>query len=155
LTRKTDTKKSLLHLYSGIKTELDTIYITSSGDRYLKEMDAICAESQILKAQEAKAKRRKVMTDMVDILINVLKENNWGVFYKSEPMQILTLQDGAPLMKVNEVDSDSLESAVLDYVKTLKLKDLKDWALRDIEESSTEGTAPPSHTEDNLNQTKS
>ena len=90
------------------------------------------------------------MTDMVDILMNVLKENNWGVFYKSEPMQILTLQDDAPLMKVNEVDSDSLESAVLGYIETLKLKDLKDWATREIED-----TAPPSPTKDNSSQTKS
>ena len=142
MIKEVDTKKSLLHLYSGIKTELETVYITSSGDRYLKEMDAICAESQIQQAQKAAEKRRKRMTDMVDILMNVLKENNWGVFYKSKPMQTLNLQDGAPLLKINEVDDDSLSEAVLDFVKQLKLKDLKDWAIKEIED-----TAPPSPTD--------
>ena len=76
--------------------------------------------------------------NMVDILISVLKENNWGVFYKSEPMQTLTLQDDAPLLKINEVDSDSIESAVLHVIQQIKLKDLKDWA-----EQETEDTTPP------------
>ena len=84
------------------------------------------------------------MTDMVDILINVLKENNWGVFYKSEPMQTLTLQDDAPLLKINEVDNDSIEEAVLSFVKQLKLRDLKDWATKEIED-----TIPPSPTDSN------
>ena len=144
MTKKTDTKKSLFHLSNEIKTELDTIYITSSGDRYLKEMDAICAESQIQQAQKAAEKRRKRMTDMVDILMNILKENNWGVFYKSEPIQTLNLQDGAPLMKINEVDDDSLRDTVLDFVKQLKLKDLKDWTTKEIED-----TALPSPTDSN------
>ena len=142
MTKRADTKKSLLLPCNGIKTELDTVYITSAGTKYLKKMDALCAESQIQQAQEAKEKRRKRMTDMVDILINVLKENNWGVFYKSEPMQTLTLQDDAPLLKINEVDNDSIEEAVLSFVKQLKLRDLKDWATKEIED-----TIPPSPTD--------
>jgi len=143
--KKIDTIKSLLHLYSEIKTELDTVYITSAGDRYLKEMDAICAETQIQQTQQAKEKRRKRMTDMVDILMEVLKENNWGVFYKSKPMQTLSLQDDAPLLKINEVDRESISDAVLDVIKQLKLKDLKDWAEKEIED-----TTPPSPTDSNL-----
>ena len=79
------------------------------------------------------------MTSMVDILMDVLKENNWGVFYTSEPMQTLTLQDGAPLLKINEVDDESLEKAVLEFIQQLKLKDLKNWAMKEIED-----TVPPS-----------
>ena len=138
-----------------VKAELDTVYITSSGSRHLKEMDAIRAESQILQAKESREKRRKKLMNMVDILMEVLKENNWGVFYKSEPMQTLSLQDDAPLLKINEVDGDSIENAVLSAIEQIKLKDLKDWASRDIKESSTEDTAPPSPTEDNSSQTKS
>ena len=149
MTKKVDTRKFLPQYYNGIQTELDTIYITSSGDRYLKEMDAICAESQIQQAQKAAEKRRKRMTDMVDILMNVLKENNWGVFYKSEPMQTLTIQDDAPLLRINEVDNDSLQDAVLGYIETLKMKDLKDWAEKEIED-----TVHPSPTEETSSQTK-
>ena len=66
---------------------------------------------------------------------------------KSEPIQTLNLQDGAPLMKINEVDDDSLRDTVLDFVKQLKLKDLKDWTTKEIED-----TIPPSPTD--LNQTE-
>ena len=150
MTKKTDTKKSSFPRYSGIKMELDTVYITSAGTKYLKKMDALCAESQIQQAKEAKEKRRKNMTDMVDILMNVLKENNWGVFYKSKPMQTLTLQDDAPLLKINEVDSETLEDAILSLIKQLKLRDLKDWAEKEIED-----TTPPSSTEKTSILTKS
>ena len=84
---------------------------------------------------------------MVDILMNVLKENNWGVFYKSEPMQTLSLQDGAPLLKINEVDNESIESAVLSIIQSLTMRDLKDWTTKELED-----TTPPSPTD---TQTKS
>ena len=142
MIKKADTKKSLLHLYSEIKVELDTVYITSAGGRYLEEMDAISAETQIRKTKKAKEKRRKRMTDMVDILMNILKENNWGIFYKSKPMQTLSLQDDTPLLRINEVDNESIEDAVLNFIKQLKLKDLKNWATKEIED-----TTPPSPTD--------
>ena len=138
MKNKVGIKKSQHHFKDEIKRELETVYITTSGDRFLKEMDALCAQSQIQQAKESKEKRRKKIMNMVDILISVLKENNWVVFFKSEPMQTLTLQDDAPLLKINEVDSDSIESAVLHVIQQIKLKDLKDWA-----EQETEDTTPP------------
>ena len=138
MTNRIDTEKSHNPYEISVKAELETVYITSSGTKYLKEMDALCAESQIWQARESKEKRRKKIMNMVDILISVLKENNWGVFYKSEPMQTLTLQDDAPLLKINEVDSDSIENAVLRVIEQIKLKDLKDWA-----EQETKDTTPP------------
>lgn len=138
MKNKVGIKKSQHHFKDEIQKELDTVYITTSGDRFLKEMDALCAQSQIQQAKESKEKRRKKIMNMVDILISVLKENNWGVFYKSEPMQTLSLQDDAPLLKINEVDGDSIENAVLSAIEQIKLKDLKDWA-----EQETKDTTPP------------
>ena len=143
-----DTKKSQ-HLYRNeITTELETVYITTSGDKFLKEIDALCAQSQIQQQKESREKRREMIMDMVDILVNVLKENNWGVFYKSEPMQTLTLQDDAPLLRINEVDGESIEQAILSAIEMLRTKDLKDWTEKEIED-----TTPPSPTD--LNQTSS
>ena len=104
MKNKVGIKKSQHHFKDEIQKELDTVYITTSGDRFLKEMDALCAQSQIQQAKESKEKRRKKIMNMVDILISVLKENNWGVFYKSKPMETLDLQDDAPLLSINEVD---------------------------------------------------
>ena len=122
-----------------VKSELDFVYITSAGTRYLKRMDALCAESQIQQARESREKRRKIIMDMVDILIKVLRENNWGVFYKSEPMQTLTLQNNAPLLRINEVDDESVETAVLSVIEKLQTKDLTNWTKQE-----TEDTIPPS-----------
>ena len=79
---------------------------------------------------------------MVDILIKVLRENNWGVFYKSEPMQTLTLQDDAPLLRINEVDDESVETAVLSVIEKLQTKDLTNWTKQE-----TEDTIPHSPTD--------
>ena len=84
---------------------------------------------------------------MVDILIHILKQKNWGVFYKTEPMQTLTVQDGSPLLKVNEVDDDVIEAAVLDVIENLKTKELVDWTKKE-----TEDTTPPLPTDSRQNE---
>ena len=133
------------HHYSGIKKELETVYITSSGSKYLKEMDALCAESQIQQVRQSKQRREDKMTRLVDILFDVLKQNNWGVFYKSEPMQTLTIQDGSPLLKINEVDEDVVEQAINDIVMNLDNEHLENW-------DKQKHTPPPSTPEENSGQ---
>ena len=135
-------------LYEYIKKELETVYITSSGSKYLKEMDALSAEAQIQQARQSKQRRKDRMTKLVDILFDVLKQNNWGVFYKSEPMQSLTLQDGAPLLKINEVDSDVVEQAINDVVMNLNNEHLENW-------DKQKHTPPPSTPEEDSSQNPS
>jgi hypothetical protein len=132
-----------------IKEELETVYITTSGSKYLKKMDALCAQSQIQQARESREKRRKVIMSMVDILLKVLKENNWGVFYKSEPMQTLTIQGDTPLLRVNEVDDDSLESAVLGIIEGLTPKELVNCVKEEIKEEieDKQVQSPPDSTQ--------
>ena len=145
IQKNQDTKKYLSYR-DEIKVELGSIYITSAGDSFIDIQDAYRAQSQIQLARESKQKRRQVMMSMVDILIHVLKENNWGVFYKTEPMQTLTVQNDSPLLKVNEVDDDVIEAAVLGVIENLKTKELIDWTQRE-----TEDTTPPSPTDLNPN----
>jgi len=145
--KKIDTKK-YQQFKDEIKTELETVYITTSGDRFLKKMDAVSCQAQIQQARDSKERRRKIIMSMVEILIRVLKENNWGVFYKSEPMQTLTLQNDSPLLRINEVDDDVVEGAVLSVIENLKTKELTDWTKKEKED-----TTPPSPTDSS--QTKS
>ena len=147
IQKNQDTKKCQ-QFKNEFKTELETIYITTSGDRFRKDMDAISCQAQIQQARDSKERRRKIIMSMVEILIKVLKDNNWGVFYKSEPMQTLTLQNDSPLLRINEVDDDVVENAVLSVIENLKTKELTDWTKRE-----TEDTIPPSPTDSN--QTKS
>ena len=147
MANKTDIEKLHNPYEIKVKAELETVYITSSGTKYLKEMDALCAEAQIQMARESREKRRKIIMSMVDILIRVLKENNWGVFYKTEPMQTLTLQDDSPLLRINEVDDESIEDAVLSVIEGLQTKELKDWATKETEDTTLPSPIDSNQTE--------
>ena len=145
MPKNQDIAKLVRHHYSAIKTELETVFITSSGDRYLEEMDAICAESQIQQARQSQQKREDRMTKLVDILFDILKQNNWGVFYKANPMHLLSLQDGAPLLKINEVDEDVVEQAINDIIMNPDNDYLKNW-------NEQKHNQPPSTSEEDSSQ---
>ena len=50
--------------------------------------------------------------NIVELLMQVLKSENWGVFYKNQPIQPLEMQDGNALYKVNQVDENDVEKAI-------------------------------------------
>jgi len=75
-------------------------------------MDALCAEAQIAKCKERKLKQKEKVMDIADIIMQILKSEHWGVFYKNQPLQPLELQDGNALYKVNQVDECEIETAV-------------------------------------------
>ena len=49
---------------------------------------------------------------IVELLMQVLKDENWGVFYKNQPIQPLELQNGNSLYQVNQVDECEIEKAI-------------------------------------------
>ena len=75
-------------------------------------MDALCAEAQIAKCKERKLKQKEKVMDIADIIMQILKSEHWGVFYKNQPLQPLEMQDGNALYKVNQVDECEIETAV-------------------------------------------
>ena len=75
-------------------------------------MDALCAEAQIAKCKERKLKQKEKVMDIADIIMQILKSEHWGVFYKNQPLQPLELQDGNALYKVNQVDDSEIEEAI-------------------------------------------
>ena len=95
-----------------IKNELDTVYITTDGRKFLKYMDALYAEGELQGGIERKLSKQKKIMDIVDIVMQVLKSENWGVYYKNRPMQHLEMQDGNSLYKVNQVDESDVESTI-------------------------------------------
>jgi len=92
-----------------IKNELDTVYITTDGRKFLKYMDAIYAESQLQFGIEMKNKKNEKNMDIIKLVMQVLKSENWGIFYKNQPIQPLELQGGDALYKVNQVDDSEIE----------------------------------------------
>ena len=95
-----------------VKSELDFVYITSAGTRYLKEMDALCAEAAIQTIRTFKQQKQERTMDYIEIMLKVFSDKNWGVYYKSEPMHALNMQEGAALYKINEVDEDEVERVI-------------------------------------------
>ena len=100
-----------------VKSELDFVYITSAGTRYLNRLDALCAEGSIQQAREIKYKKQERTMDYTEIILKAFSNMNWGVYYKSEPMHTLNMQDGAALYKINEVDEDEVERAIERAIK--------------------------------------
>ena len=95
-----------------IKRELDTVYIDTGGTRHLDYMKALCAEAQIQACRDRKSQQKKKIMDIVEMIMQVLKSENWGVFYKNQPIQPLEMQDGNALYKVNQVDECDIETAI-------------------------------------------
>ena len=96
-----------------IRSELDTVYITSDGRKFLKYLDALYSQSEIDKGIEIKLSKQARVMDIVKIVMDVLRRENWGVYYKNQPMQPLEMQDGNPLYKINLVDDDDIERALI------------------------------------------
>ena len=95
-----------------VKSELDFVYITSAGTRYLKRLDALCAEVSIQHSKEIKYKKQERIMDYIEVMLKVFSDKNWGVYYRSEPMHTLSMQEGAALYKINEVDEDEVERVI-------------------------------------------
>ena len=96
-----------------VKNELDTVYITSSGDKYLSKMDALCAESQIQMARLSRERKKEKIMDIVELIQSVLIDSNWGIYYRSNPMSTHPMQDGGTLYKINEVDEEEIERVII------------------------------------------
>ena len=75
-------------------------------------MRALCAEAQIESCRQYKLHKKQRIMDIVELIMQVLKSENWGVFYKNQPIQPLEMQDGNALYKVNQVDEGSIEEAL-------------------------------------------
>ena len=100
-----------------VKSELDFVYITSAGTRYLNRLDALCAEGSIQQAREFKQTIQERIMDYIEVMLKVFSDMNWGVYYKSEPMHTLNMLEGAALYKINEVDCDEVERAIERAIK--------------------------------------
>ena len=143
MPKNQDIVKSVRHHYNTIRTELETIYITSSGNKYIKEMDAICAEAQIQQAKESQQRRKEKLMGKIEEILEVLMEENWGIYYKNNPIRSLITQEGGTLYEINTVDLEEVERVLLKKLNTIK---------EGQEDNCTEHTAPHSQQEDDSNQ---
>ena len=70
------------------------------------------AKAEKFEKKQRKLKQKEKIMDIVELVMQVLKSENWGVYYKNQPMQPLEMQDGNSLYKVNQVDEVEIETAI-------------------------------------------
>ena len=50
--------------------------------------------------------------DIKNLIRKVLEQNDWGIYFKAEPITSLPVQDNSKIYKVNDVSVDRLSDAV-------------------------------------------
>ena len=63
-----------------IRKELETVFVTSDGRKFLKYVDALYAQSEIENGIEIKLSKQKKVMNIVELIMDVLKSENWGVY---------------------------------------------------------------------------
>ena len=102
----------------GISKELGYVYFTSTGDIYAKKEDAERHQAEINYTKESREMiERRLLMDAEKVL-EILNENGWGVYYKTNPIHILGVQGGEPpIFSVNAVSDDMFLSTLTDNDK--------------------------------------
>ena len=103
---------SIRSLKSYLKTELTIVYLTSDGKQFLNEYKAIIHECGLKCEQEKNRRWNQMKTKIAELVCQIIKEKQWGIFFKNEPMQALPIQNNTSIYKINEVNDDELMDAI-------------------------------------------
>ena len=103
-------------LESLLKTEIAIIYLTSDGKSFLNEYLAIIHESSLEDKRKTDRRWEEMKTKIAELVCQIIKEKQWGIFFRNEPIQALPVQDNTALYKINEVRDDELLDAIRDAI---------------------------------------
>ena len=95
-----------------IKTELATIYLTTNDKKFLDINDAIEHQGIIEKHKEKKMEEIQMIVDVKNLIKEVLEKNDWGIYFRAEPISSLPVQDNSKIYKVNDVSADRFMDAI-------------------------------------------
>ena len=102
-----------------ITTELETVSVTTDNKKFLNEHEALIHESCLEEKRQQQRSWEEMKQNIADIVLEVLRKNRWGIYFKSEPMQVLPVKDSAStLFKVNDVNIDEFEQAIKSQIDT-------------------------------------
>ena len=100
-------------LKSLIRTELEAVAVTTDNKKFLNEYKAIIHESELEDKRQQQRSWESMKDKIARLVLEVLEENRWGIYFKSEPMQVLPVKDSSStLFKVNEVNLDEFEQTI-------------------------------------------
>jgi len=84
-------------LKSLIKTELETVYLTTNGKKFLNQYQAIIHQSELEDDKKKDRRWEQMKAELTELVCKILEEKQWGIFFKNEPMQALPVQDNTTL----------------------------------------------------------
>ena len=99
-------------------------------------MEALCAQTQIQTCEERKLQKEQRIMNVIELIIQVLKSENWGMFYKNQPIRTLDTNDGGTLYEVNQVDECEIEKVI---TEALTWEDTKTNPISDQSKNSMTG----------------
>lgn len=96
-----------------MKTELAIVRVTTDNKKFLDKYEAFLHEMNLEEKEKQDRSWEKMKQNIADMVLEVLRRNRWGIYFKSEPMQVLPVQESESILyKVNEVNLDEFEQAV-------------------------------------------
>ena len=110
------------------------MYLTSDGKQFFDEYLAVIHESSLDEQRETDRRWDNMKTKIAEIVCQILKEKQWGIFFKNEPMQSLPVQDNTSLYKINEVNDDEL----IDAIKLAMEERMNEWQNHQAEEEQNQ-----------------
>ena len=96
------------NIKSYLKHELDRIWIASDEKKFLRIEDALKHEETLEKKRAIIQKEEDKVTEIHKLFLKVLNRNNWGLYFKGEPISQIPTNDDSMVYKVNEVKFERL-----------------------------------------------
>ena len=103
-----------------LRTELRAVYVTTNNKSFLHLNDAIECESLEQKRKNKEQQKEELIMNIHELLSKILSKNDWGVFFKGEPIEGYPTQDGVKMYKVNEITADRLYDAIDNELKQME-----------------------------------
>mgnify|MGYP003139600423 FL=1 len=88
------------------------MYLTSDGKQFFNEDLAAIHESSLDEQRYRDRRWNQMKTKIAELVCQIIKEKQWGIFFKNEPMQALPIQNNTSIYKINEVKDDELMDAI-------------------------------------------
>ena len=119
MTKKNLKSTWITKLKKTLTTELAIVYLTSDDTKFLDEYEAVIYEASLNETETTNRRWIEMKTKIAEIVSEILKEKQWGIFFKNEPVQALPIQDSTMVYKVNEVKQDELLDAIEDKMERM------------------------------------
>ena len=124
-------------LKSYVKTEIAAIYLTTDNKKFLNEYKAIIHESKLEEKRNKNRRWEKMKTNIAELVCEILRNKQWGIFFKHEPVQALPVQDNTVLYKVNQVKEEELVGAIEEAMEDRIQERKEEWQDNQTNQNQT------------------